>query len=109
MLNKKPEEYTVAALQYLSNVVTLALDDSKCCGCAMCATVCPHGVFAIRDDTAVIMDRDACIECGACAMNCPTEAISVESGVGCAAAIIQGALTGSAPECGCSDDKPCCG
>ena len=98
----------MAALQYLSNVVTLALDDSRCCGCAMCATVCAHGVFAIEDEKAVIVDRDACRDCGDRATNCSSEAISVESGVGCAAAIIQGALTGSA-DCGCSDDTPCCG
>jgi ferredoxin len=34
------------------------------------------------------------MECGACQVNCPTNAISVESGVGCAAAMILAALTG---------------
>jgi hypothetical protein len=34
------------------------------------------------------------MECGACQVNCPTDAISVDSGVGCAAAMIRAALTG---------------
>jgi len=37
------------------------------------------------------------MECGACATNCPTEAITVQSGVGCAAALINTALDGTAP------------
>jgi len=34
------------------------------------------------------------MECGACKLNCPTSAISVNSGVGCASAMIYAALTG---------------
>ncbi len=88
-------------LRYLSNVVTLELDEAKCNGCALCTTVCPHAVFEIRDHRARIIDRDACMECGACAKNCEPGAISVESGVGCAASIIIGAITGSEPICEC--------
>ncbi|HYQ47615.1 MAG TPA: 4Fe-4S binding protein, partial [Thermodesulfovibrionales bacterium] len=51
---------------------------------------------------AVVTDRDLCMECGACSMNCPFGAISVDKGVGCAAAFITGFLTGSEPACGCS-------
>jgi len=86
---------------YLKNVVTLELNADKCIGCGMCEIVCPHRVFRIEDKKAVIRDRDACMECGACALNCPVEAISVESGVGCAGAIIRGALTGTEPSCDC--------
>ena len=32
------------------------------------------------------------MECGACAMNCPAEAISVNRGVGCAAAVLNSYL-----------------
>jgi ferredoxin len=89
-------------LRYLRNVVTLELDAEKCTGCGMCSTVCPHAVFAVEDKKARIVDRDACMECGACALNCAPHAISVDSGVGCAAAIIIGALTGNEASCGCS-------
>jgi len=78
----------------------------------MCVAVCPHAVFSVEDHKSRIVDRDACMECGACASNCPTGAITVESGVGCAAAIILGALRGTEPACGCGDappDKSCCG
>ena len=96
-------------LRYLTNVVTLALDEEKCIGCRMCTAVCPHGVFVLDDGKARIVDRDACMECGACAVNCPVEAIAVDSGVGCATAILIGALRGTEPDCDCSCDESCCG
>jgi NAD-dependent dihydropyrimidine dehydrogenase PreA subunit len=95
-------------MRYLANVVTLAYDPSKCTGCARCAEVCPHGVFVMsgpspEGNRARLMDRDLCMECGACQANCRFGAIRVNSGVGCASAIIAGALRGTAPTCGCSD------
>ncbi len=87
--------------RYLGGVATVRLDDAACIGCGMCEEVCPHGIFAVAAGKARILDRDACMECGACAMNCPTKAISVTPGVGCAAAILSGWLTGSKPSCGC--------
>jgi NAD-dependent dihydropyrimidine dehydrogenase PreA subunit len=99
------EELAVSALRYLSNVGSLRLDEAKCTGCGMCATVCPHAVFVIDQKRARIADRDACMECGACAKNCAAEAISVEAGVGCAVAVIKGALAGTGPDCGCSCDS----
>ncbi len=102
----------MAELRYLPNVVSLSLDDQKCTGCGMCATVCPHAVFNavfnVDDRKARIVDRDACMECGACALNCPAGALSVQSGVGCAAAMIAGALRRTEVCCGSSDDRPCC-
>jgi len=95
-------------LRYLSNVVTLQLDESKCDGCYRCLEVCPHAVFAYINKRARIADRDACMECGACAINCPEDAISVDSGVGCATGIIMGALRGSEPTCDCSTESTCC-
>jgi NAD-dependent dihydropyrimidine dehydrogenase PreA subunit len=96
--------------KYLRNVTTLSLAVDKCVGCGMCEIVCPHGVFDVNDRKARIIDKDACMECGACAKNCPINAISVESGVGCAYAFIMGWLTGREPSCDCSGDKndACC-
>ena len=95
-------------LRYLSGVVTLCLDESKCNGCGMCSTVCPHGVFDTANGKARIADRDACMECGACQTNCPEGAIEVQSGVGCVTAIIKGALSGTEPDCGCTSESSCC-
>ncbi len=74
--------------RYLKEVATLELDEERCIGCRRCLEVCPHGVFAIRDGRARIIDRDACIECGACARNCPVSTVRVDAGVGCANALI---------------------
>ncbi len=77
---------------YLTN--TLEYKPELCNGCAMCVAVCPHAVFAMDDRKAVLVRRQACMECGACQINCVTGAISVQSGVGCATAMIQSALSG---------------
>lgn len=92
----------MSGLRYLDNVVSLKLDVDRCAGCGMCLEVCPHSVFAVVDGKAAIRDRDACMECGACAGNCPAGAITVKASVGCAAAIIEGMLKGTEPQCGCS-------
>lgn len=92
---------------YLKDVVTLKLDAEKCNGCRMCLIVCPHAVFEMRDKIAVIVNKDACMECGACEQNCSEDAIEVKAGVGCAAAIIQGAIKGTEASCGCDTDSCC--
>lgn len=81
-------------LRYLENVVTLTLYEEKCVGCTMCTQVCPHGVLAMADRKARVIDLNGCMECGACSKNCPTEAISVTPGVGCASYIIQSWIKG---------------
>lgn len=96
-------------LIYLKNVVTLGIDCEKCTGCKMCTIVCPHDVFLINDRKVVINKKDQCMECGACQKNCPEGAISVKSGVGCAAGIINGLLRGTEPSCDCSNSQgKCC-
>ncbi|MFA6449833.1 MAG: mercury methylation ferredoxin HgcB [bacterium] len=97
-------------LKYIPNVVTLKLNVEKCVGCAMCADVCPHAVFEIKNRKSRITDLDACMECGACERNCAVGAITVNAGVGCAAAVIQGKLKGTEPTCDCGGGKSsCCG
>ena len=89
---------------------TLRYDPERCINCGMCTMVCPHGVFAAGERAVALADAEACMECGACQRNCPTEAIRVDSGVGCATAMIQAALRGrplSEASCGdasCSGD-----
>ena len=80
----------------------------RCTACGRCVEVCPQGVFEMRDKRATITDKDLCMECGACAKNCDFNALSVNAGVGCAAAIITGLLTGTEPTCGCSDTSVGC-
>lgn len=104
--------------RYLLNGQSLAIDSSKCSGCGICREVCPHNVFT---DTVPVTVRDPglCMECGACALNCPRGAIRVNTGVGCAAAIINGMLGRKGSDCCCScesgsgearkqNKSPCC-
>jgi NAD-dependent dihydropyrimidine dehydrogenase PreA subunit len=84
---------------YVDN--TLLFNETLCNNCLMCIHVCPHAVFE-RDKRKVKLATPAnCMECGACQLNCPTGALSVDSGVGCAAAMIKAALTGK-------NEKACC-
>ncbi len=102
-------------MRYLEDVVSLIHHPERCNGCGACMDVCPHAVWALdpeRDGGRVrIVDRDACIECGACQLNCPTGAARVNSGVGCATALLNQAL-GRTTEacCGPTDDgqSGCC-
>jgi len=89
-------------MRYLSNVATLSLDRDKCKGCGICLDVCPHEVFSLKESKIEIVDRDACMECGACARNRAFGALSVDAGVGCAAAVILGFLKGTKNTCACS-------
>ncbi len=90
--------------RYLKNVVSLQLDQERCTGCGICTIVCPHEVFNISEKKAHITDRDACMECGACALNCTFGALSVQTGVGCAAAILRGKMEEGKLVCDCD----CC-
>ncbi|KQC04979.1 MAG: 4Fe-4S ferredoxin [Methanoculleus sp. SDB] len=84
---------------------TLLYFPERCINCGKCSTVCPHGVFAAGEGCAVLARRESCMECGACMINCPVQAITVESGVGCAQAMIHAALTGGEETCGCCGEE----
>lgn len=87
---------------------TLQFSPSLCINCGACLDVCPHGVFAAGNGRVQIVRHEACMECGACQLNCPTEAITVNSGVGCASAMMCAALMGK-KEVSCGSSAPTCG
>jgi len=93
---------------YLKDVVSLKFDTSKCNGCGLCTTVCPHNVFEMQLGKSQIINKDRCIECGACMENCSTKALSVKAGVGCAAGIIYGILNNTEPTCNCGGPSNTC-
>ncbi len=85
---------------------TLRFTPGRCINCGRCIEVCPQGVFAPRAARVSMVAAPECMECGACQMNCPAGAVSVDAGVGCAAAMIRAALTGK-KEVTCGPE--CCG
>jgi NAD-dependent dihydropyrimidine dehydrogenase PreA subunit len=97
------DSYTETTLRYYPD---------RCINCKRCTQVCPHGVFAEGEITALLVHPAACMECGACALNCPVQAIEVQSGVGCAWAMISAALRGKdmdSGECSCGGpEESCC-
>ena len=87
---------------------TLRYNPERCIHCGMCLVVCPHAVFAEDQNAVSLVNPMDCIECGACQKNCPAGAITVNSGVGCAQAMINAALKGSSEvTCG-GDSSSCC-
>ncbi len=81
---------------------TLQYDPALCTGCGVCVDVCPHAAFEMKGKRAELVNPRACMECGACQLNCPPHAIRVESGVGCATAMMMAALRGQKEDtCSC--------
>lgn len=101
------EERTCCGVSYGIQENTLRYSPARCINCGMCLVVCPHAVFGQADRAVELVNPISCIECGACQMNCPTGAITVKSGVGCAAAIIGAALRGSSEATCGGDDGGC--
>jgi ferredoxin len=92
---------------------TLVFYPDRCINCTRCLQICPHAVFSPGTETVRLERPSSCMECGACARNCPVQAIEVQSGVGCAWAMIGAALRGKdmdSGECSCGgEDSSCCG
>lgn len=75
-------------------VNTLRFNPAACTNCGICLMVCPHGAFAPGPKAVQLIHPEVCMECGACQNNCPFGAIQVDSGTGCASAMIGAALRG---------------
>lgn len=71
---------------------TLQHNKELCNNCGVCISVCPHAVFTREGRSVVVAQAAGCMECGACQLNCSAGAVKVESGVGCAAAMMLAAL-----------------
>ena len=73
---------------------TLIFNKELCNNCRLCTSVCPHSVFERIEGKVYLVRPANCMECGACQLNCTEGAITVDSGVGCASAMIYAAFTG---------------
>lgn len=50
-------------------------DPARCCGCAACVSVCPHGAVSMAEDAHGFrypkIDDERCVDCGLCEKVCP--------------------------------------
>jgi len=51
-------------------------EKKKCCGCAACATICPHHVITMKADKSgflypIVNNKKRCTNCGLCEKVCP--------------------------------------
>lgn len=60
-------------MKYLSNTASLEIFPERCVGCGMCIEVCPHGVFAIENKKAVILDGTNAWNAGRASTTVPSE------------------------------------
>lgn len=82
----------------------ITLNREVCTACGTCVMVCPHHVFELDAQSAIIAHEERCIECGACDKNCHDGAIMVTKGTGCLVAIIKEDILKIKPtgnSCGC--------
>lgn len=53
----------------------ISVDLGLCTGCGTCLSVCPKGVYEMKENRAVVARPDECILCRACYRQCPVSAI----------------------------------
>ena len=92
-----------------NDINSLAYTPAICINCGLCSIVCPQAVFRDGKKHAILANPKACMECGACQQNCPVGAIRVDSGVGCASAMIMAAIKGQEEACCGEGGGACCG
>lgn len=53
------------------------VDSEKCDGCGTYVSVCPVGVYELRENRSFVVSEDGCLVCKACETQCPKDAIAV--------------------------------
>ena len=98
-------------MRYLANVVTLRFDPGKCTGCGRAGRSVPMACSCPRRSARASPTGTSASSAGRARATAGTARSACESGVGCASAIIAGALRGHEPTCGCGSggSTSCCG
>ncbi|MDO5148127.1 MAG: polysaccharide pyruvyl transferase family protein [Oscillospiraceae bacterium] len=88
LVEKKRKALADESISYLSNALAAATsskpkiqknnihrNNSMCCGCGACKTVCPCNAVQIKMDKdgfySAFVDNDKCVSCGKCTKVCP--------------------------------------
>lgn len=81
------EESLILSRSMVIRPSELTLDHKICCGCEICATVCPNEAITLTEPEVegnrlvqkprVDIDPDLCDFCGECVVLCPTRALSM--------------------------------
>ncbi|MEM2214054.1 MAG: 4Fe-4S binding protein [Candidatus Nezhaarchaeales archaeon] len=58
-------------------MVEIVIDRGKCTNCGTCVSVCPVGVYEMKEGKVEIVNKDACLACRACEAQCPNQAIQI--------------------------------
>ncbi|MCS7140288.1 MAG: 4Fe-4S binding protein [Candidatus Nezhaarchaeota archaeon] len=58
-------------------MVEILIDREKCTNCGTCVSVCPTGVYEMKENKLEIVNKDACLACRACEAQCPNQAIQI--------------------------------
>ena len=80
---KKVPEFVPAKLKKADDITVAAIFEQDCCGCGVCAEICPQNAIQMETDAEGYVypqiDTDKCVKCGKCLKHCPAVQVKYEN------------------------------